>query len=397
MMYKNDDLTPLFDVRKSMDRPALRWAAHPLTWIAGKPLPGQVPLFGSPWSQLATALLLLTAGFIGGAAIVLSRAPWFWLCLPLCWLLVTSAARKMQVMQIHHCSHGTMVRSKFLNRWIAEILSTMIWAQDYTTYQKDHVTKHHTSDFATLDDPDVLTLKRLLKIEPGMSKAQLWKQLGRGLVSPRLHLMFLAFRLRSNFKSCPNDRKLCSALYLAGIMALATFTGHWAVLFWAWVFPLTIPYQTSAVLQFCSRHFWLQPKEAGEGGRHFIARLTVGRFSGEAAPEANLPWGKAILAWSKWTGKMLTWHLFWRMFVLVNSLPEHDWHHRFPKGHDWAIGPYARQRDLDAGHAGWPPYEEVWGFWNSVDLAFEKFSQLPKPDQPASISDNEFEQTLSSM
>ena len=384
------------DVRKSMEHPRLRWASRLLTWITGKPVAGQQPLFGSPWSQVATAVLTLAAGF-GGAVFALSQGPFFWLLLPLCWMLTTGAARKMQVMIIHHCTHLTFSRSRFVNRAVAETLSTLILAQDFTTYQTDHVTKHHGSDFATMDDPDVVTLTKLLQIEPGMSKAELWRKLWKGVFSPRLHFVFIAFRLRTNFWSCPNYRKLCSAVYLTGLVTLIALTGQWNTLVWAWVFPLVVPYQASAVLQFCSRHYWLQHKELGETSRQYIARLTVGRFSGEAAPSSEIPKAKAVWAWSAWTVKMLTYHLFWRVFVVVNSLPEHDWHHRRPASKEWAVGPYARQQDIEAGHPGWPPYEEVWGFLRSIDLAFEIFSRLPKPTASASISTDELEKTIATM
>lgn len=379
-----------------MDRPGLRWASRLLTWMTGKPLPSQKPLFGSPWSQLTTALITLAAGS-AGATFLLTQGPWFWAFLPLGWLLTTSAARKMQVMLIHHCTHLTFSRSRFVNRAVGEALSTMILAQDFTTYQKDHVTKHHGSDFATLDDPDVVILMKLLRIEPGMPKAELWRRLWRGLFSPRLHLLFLAFRIRANFWSCPNYRKLCSLIYFGALLLFLAFTGHWSFVLIAWVFPLTLPYQISAVLQFCSRHYWLQQKTQGEAGKHYIARLTVGRFCGEAAPANNLPKLKAAYAWIAWMANLLTCHLFWRVFVLVNSLPEHDWHHRYPAGRDWAIGPYARQRDMDSGHRGWPPYQEVWGFLNSVDVAFELFSQLPRLKRPASITKDEVQETLVTM
>jgi fatty acid desaturase len=384
------------DIRESMNRPNMKWASSLLTWITGKPLSGQMPLFGSPWSQLATTLLQLAVGF-AGATLALAKGWPFWTFLPLCWLLTTSAARKIQVMLVHECSHLTFSRSKFANRFIGDALSTLIWSQDFTTYQRDHVVSHHGKDFATMNDPDVVTLTKLMRIKPGMSKKELWTCLLKGLVSPRLHITFLRFRLRANFWTCPNYRKACSTCYAIGLLFLVAMTHRWGTLVWGWLFPLIVPYQISAVLQFCSRHFWLQPKGIGEVPKDHIARLTVGRFSGEPAPSSGLPLAEALLQWSVWWFRMLFIHLFWRMFVLVNSLPEHDWHHRYPASRSWATGPFERQRDIDAGHPGWPAYDEVWGFLNSVDMAFEMWSNLPKQVGSGPISLNDFEQTIASM
>src|ERR1700732_1981989 len=217
---KNKQLIQSSDagVRESMNRPNLMWASGLLTWITGKPLRGQKPLFGSPWSQLATTILQLGAGF-AGAALILKNAWLFWAFLPACWLLTTGAARKIQVMLVHHCSHLTFCSSKFMNRLIGDALSTLIWSQDFTTYQRDHVVSHHGKDFATMNDPDVVTLTKLMRIKPGMSKKELWSCLLRSLVSPRLHLTFLRFRLRANFSTCPNYRKVCSIFYAIGLFS----------------------------------------------------------------------------------------------------------------------------------------------------------------------------------
>jgi hypothetical protein len=273
----------------------------------------------------------------------------------------------------------------------------LIWSQDFTTYQRDHVGSHHGKDFATMNDPDVVTLTKLMRIKPGMSKKELRSCLLKGLVSPGLHFTFLKFRLRTNFLSCPNYRKVCSISYAFALLFLVAVTHQWRELVWAWLFPLIVPYQISAVLQFCSRHFWLQPKEYGEIPRDYIARLTVGRFCGEAAPSPDLTLPNALVSWSVWWFRMLCIHLFWRLFVLVNSLPEHDWHHRHPASRLWAIGPFERQRDIDAGHPAWPEYEEVWGFLNSVDLAFEMWSKLPSQAGAGPISLSDFEQTIAGM
>src|SRR5262245_3936345 len=93
------------DVRETMA--ALPKAVQPaLTWITGKPLPGQRPLVGSnSLSQTLSALVSLFGGAAWGFWVVSHLPVWAWAALIPGWLLVSGAARKIQVTLVHQCSH----------------------------------------------------------------------------------------------------------------------------------------------------------------------------------------------------------------------------------------------------------------------------------------------------
>ena len=191
-----------------------------------------------------------------------------------------------------------------------------------------------------------------------------------------------------------------SLLYHGAALAAVALTGAWLPYLIAWVFPIYVIYHISAILQFTCEHYWLRVRLPGETSKIYLARLTTGRFLGEPAPPPGLPAARAAAAWSWWTFKMMTYHLFCRVFVVVSDMPAHDWHHRYPLSRDWPNAIYARQRDIDRG--GTPqwrePYTEMWGLHNSLGSIFEMFSTLPSVEQSRrQMSPDEMEEVLRSM
>jgi hypothetical protein len=140
---------------------------------------------------------------------------------------------------------------------------------------------------------------------------------------------------------------------------------------------MTVGHHVSSLLQFTSEHRWLRVRDPAEPRRLYLARLTSGRFSGEAPPPAGLPSMHRALAWARWVARMALVHLPTRAYVLVGDLPVHDWHHRMIN-RDWPDAFYARQRDLEGGCPGWPePYTEVWGLVSAINAVFQVLSTVP--------------------
>ena len=84
------------------------------------------------------------------------------------------------------------------------------------------------------------------------------------------------------------------------------------------------------------------------------------------------------LAWMAWTARMVLVHLPSRLFVAPGDLPNHDFHHRLPKG-DWANSAYARRDDglANTETGRWPDYTERWGFAAAVGETFGLLASLP--------------------
>jgi hypothetical protein len=127
----------------------------------------------------------------------------------------------------------------------------------------------------------------------------------------------------------------------------------------------------------CVKHTFPAPADARRSGKDYFAGLTNAIFLGEAAPAPGMP--RPALAWVRWTVRMLVVHFPARYVVLTGDTVVHDYHHRHPRSRDWPNYLFARQRDIDAGHPGWPAYREVWGLVPAIDLVFRSLS-VANPD-----------------
>lgn len=364
------------DVRATMLRLPQAFQ-HGLTWLTGKALPGQRPLFKStPTSQLAISVLAFLGGVAGSALAFQAASPGWLLLIPFFWVMTVGNARKLHVNICHQCVHVQLYGVPALDRWICEAISTVLLVQDFRGFQHDHKQVHHGKELATLNDADVQFLLQL-GFMPGMTRQALWRRLQRTLVSPRFHLLYLYYRLKANFFTSPVYRRCMAAAFHATLLAVVLVTGSFTTYAVAWLIPLTVVFHISALLQFVCEHRWLRVRGPEEPYQVYLARLTVGRFTGEPAPPAGLPWIQASREWSVWTFKMLFYHLFCRTFVLIGDLPNHDFHHRHPNSAEWLMAAYARQRDIDDGCPRWKePYIDVWGLHNAIDGVFEIFSEL---------------------
>ncbi|TAK14723.1 MAG: hypothetical protein EPO32_00940 [Anaerolineae bacterium] len=362
-----------------------------LTWVTGKPPYGaRSKHTPSNWFHLVSALAALFGGAFASWVVVSMQITAI-LAVPillLAWMVTVSGARKLLIMISHQCVHGKFSGNKVLDRIVMELVSTTILVQDFQAYQADHVSIHHSKQLATLEDPDVKFLVTLGFL-PGLQKAALWRRLWWTVVSPRFHRIFLQARLKANFISAPSYRRFMSLVWWTAQLSLVSWLGLWSEYAIAWVFPLTILYHISALLQFTCEHRWLQIRDPKQSGRWVLARLTAGRFMGEPAPDQGWHGAKKVVAWLTWFGRMLFLHLPARVFVLMGDLPQHDHHHRHPESLTWVNAAYARQEDLEAGSPGWPePYSEVWGLGNAIDHVFEVLSSLPPIDNKSSLATN---------
>ena len=356
------------------------------TWLSGKPARGE-PRRWKPnaWTHFATALASLLAGVGLSTWILLTGSLVLLPGLLFSWLLIVHGARVLQVTIIHHAAHKNLSGSVRRDRILSEAISTVLVIQGFEAYHKDHVGTHHTKHLATLDDPD-LKFILALGLKPGMTREELWRRLALTPFSIRFHRLFLSARIRANFgRDISMSRRLASVAFAAIIVTSVIVTGTWLELLISWVFPMTILYHVSALLQFMSEHKWLRVDVPGATRKLTLARLTAGRFMGERAPISGSKGLRAVVAWTQWLARMALIHLPARAFVIVGDLPAHDWHHRHAYD-NWTVAAYERQHDLEAGCPGWPEvYTEVWGLRCAIDAVFQLWSELPPIDVPSLI------------
>ena len=331
-----------------------------ITEITGKPYRGQKPLFNkTPLFHLLIALVCLIGG-VTISTISWRSAPWI---LPISWIYTVGGARDLQVNICHQCIHRNFFGGK-ADRWLTEIISTILFLQNYDGYFHDHVRLHHNRKHFTnfVNDPDAAFLWKL-GFRPGLKDTKsYWRLLFKVIVSPKFHWLFLQARLKANFINSPLYRRFMSVSFVFAVGVLITVTNSLTTFIAVWVFPLTIPYHIASLLQFISEHDW-----AGNGS---IESKCHGRFCGDPPP-----FGQSFLNWVRW-GIRIPYQYVVRIAVLQGGMPQHDFHHLSPLAlKEWANETYIRQREVETGKN----YIEFWGLENVINHVFQSFVEVSDP------------------
>ncbi|MFD0854102.1 fatty acid desaturase, partial [Actinomadura adrarensis] len=266
------------DVRESYRRfPG--WTQHLWTWLTGKALPRQQPLIRHTWaSYLAVTLTAFLGGLaLSSSALALMPGMW-WLMLPAGLVLTLHGARTMILVIAHQALHRRFSGSARLDRFVGEMVTVLNVYQDFRAFKEEHFDAHHRrAIFATEADPPVRFLFGL-GFRPGMSRVALRRRALLVFVSPRFH--WLSFQ----------DRFLCNVR--RGTWRRVGFTvwaGFWlSVPFWmpngllvlavAFVLPVVILSQLSALLDRLGEHAWLTPPDPSHGSRYYTVSATSARF-----------------------------------------------------------------------------------------------------------------------
>jgi fatty acid desaturase len=270
--------------------------------------------------------------------------------------LTLSASRTLWLMDLHAAAHGTFSKSSWINRMVGDAVSLLMLVLPHSNYRHSHCVDHHSpKTFCSPDkDPDGSFLF-WMGLRPGTPKGKLWHRLLLGLVSPRVHLVFLAARLRANLLRSGWRRSAVSLAYLTVLAYLAVRFG-WATIFMSWLLPIVFLYQVSAIVGWAGEHTWFEPL-VGDLKDWSNAR-THARFFGVPFPRA----ASSARMW-EWAARM-TGELILRFLVVPGDLPNHDWHHRHPSSRDWTHAAYARQAAIEAGES-YPM--ETWGLVKAID------------------------------
>jgi len=379
-----DGTAPLREIPPSDPRESMRrlpqWLQHPLTLFTGRALPEQRALpWWSPTYHLATASLTLLAGLVVGATGAATGGWWLALLLP-GWMITLHGMRNLRMLIFHQCAHRNMYRRPEPDTAIGETLSSLLLVQNFQRYRREHVSDHHAVHHMTLRDPTVQAFLLTLDLHPGMSYPQMRRRLLRRLFSPVFHTQFAVARVRSFAQDSSRREKILATGIHGGALIVAASTGHLATLALCLYVPLFPLFQVSNTLRLCVKHTFPAPGTTIRRGREYFASLTSAVFIGEAVPPPGGPVLRRGWRWVRWTLRMAFVHAPVRYLLITADTPVHDWHHRFPAAPDWAHHLYARQADDDAGHPGWPPYTEFWGFPAAMQQVFGSLSRAD-PDE----------------
>lgn len=348
------------------------------TWLTGKALPNQKPLFVlSKWVHFFVPLSLFISSIIANYYCLSGGMSLKLLLVPIFWIFTVAGTRNMVLTIRHECVHNCFSKSSRVNKFIGEFVTTILLVRTAKAYQFDHVSMHHNSDIlCSKTDPHIIYLESFgLKL--GMSKHALWKQLIITLLSPKFYIKSTYERILANVLAKNKARRFFGILYiLACIFTVVYFSLPIYKVFFSFIFPLFVLSTASSLLETINEH--PSPSEAAASSINDKKQLTALKcwsvLSGSPFPKSTNSIAKDILNVASWFIHMLG-HLVVRLTIMPGPLPSHEMHHRRPGQYDWRIAFYEKQKDIDSGHPGWPPYREVWGFINSLDMVFDDMSK----------------------
>lgn len=354
------------------------WTQNFWTWLTGKALPRQTPLIRHTWwSYLGVTLLVFFGGLtLSSTALALRFDSWP-AALIVGWVLSLAGARMMILVIAHQCIHKRFSGSNAVDGFVGEMVTLLNVYQDAHTFKVEHFDSHHREAiFATSDDPPVQVLIGL-GFRPGMTRRQLWRRAAVIFVSPKFYWSGFVDRIRCNLTT-GTWRRAAFLVWAAFWISVPFWMPHGGqVLALAFVVPIILLSQLSALLDKLGEHAWLTPPDPLHGHRFYTVAASWARYCGRAVPPPSLPLRARLAAWLAWFVSMVFYHLPSRLLVVVGDLPNHDFHHRYPSTPEWMIAAYARQRDIeDNGHGG-PPYSEVWGMGQAIDRMFAAMSAVP--------------------
>ncbi|MGE5828217.1 MAG: stearoyl-CoA 9-desaturase [Micromonosporaceae bacterium] len=349
----------------------------PLTYLTGKPFTDQRGLRLTPTSHLVGALGSIAVGLICSATAyhaIGATSLLVALFVP-GWMLTLHGLRNLRMMVYHQCAHRNMWANTRADRMVGNIVAGLLLVQNLEQYSREHIGEHHALHHMSLRDPTVQAMLVGLGLRPGMTRAQMWRRVICQLLSPTFHARFAWGRLRSHVYNMSLPRLLATVASYGCAIAIVTWADLWMFAALAWVFPLTIPFQISNVLRLCVKHVFPDADTTVRRGTRYFGSLTNAIFLGDRAPERSLPPVRRMVAWVGWTWRLIFVHGMVRYLVLTGDTVCHDYHHRHPMSRDWPNYIFARQRDVDTGHPGWPPYREVWGLVPAINVVFDSLSR----------------------
>lgn len=346
-----------------------------LTWLTAKPLNHEKYILNrtSTYHLLTACLSVLLGVFFSILLLELNSYYSIFLILPM--ILTVSGFRKLQVVIYHHCSHNNVFAKKYTNFIIGDLISIILLIKDFRTYQRDHMIHHHTKGLLTHRDETVQDLSSV-GLLPGLSKNTLYINMLLSFVSPFSQLRSFLNRINSSLLSPYMIHNIVAIIYWVSLILIVHYFQVDKEFFIVWIIPLTLLYHISRTLRLVVEHTWPEEVYLNNRNLDFISASTIAVFPGEPLPKISTSKVKNIFSRFMWLSRMLSIHLFARIFVLVGDTPCHDHHHRNPTSKKWVNYAYARHEDhKKASNSYKIPYREIWGILKAIDLNFEAMSK----------------------
>lgn len=284
----------------------------------------------------------------------------------LCIVLVMNRTRGL-LHTFHYTTHGASIRNMRLARVLAKLfMSIPILHASWEQYRQLHIVTHHQMrSMCTDEDPD-----QKFMIAHGfhrnMRHGAFWL---RTFVAPFLPSNILRYvwgRIDQNFIHTTNDERLPRMLFWAAVLIVCAVNGWLPELALYYLLPLLVVTQYSSYIQHITEHVWFPPEDMYRSPYVRYASLTWGRFLGRPYPRRSQSSNDTVhaLRCAIWVLRALAGDLPMRLFVFMQDLSCHDFHHRSPGVNFWRI---AQQRsDSEGRPSKWGPMTETWSVLESV-------------------------------
>ncbi len=345
-----------------------------LTWLTAQPAPGEALQDRSPLSFVAVALLQTLLGIVLSVA-ALQFCP---ALVPAGMILTTAGLGLFQVVVFHHCSHGTVFKTRETNIRVGQLVSAILLFKHFDHYKKEHMLHHSNNKLLTEEDEFADFVFNTCRLEAGVDHAVLRRRVLLSLVSPLFHTRFAIRRIQAAWGSHDRRHNLIGIAAWAALALPALATGQWLAFLLAWVVPVTVLLQAATVGRILCEHSFPDADIIATRGRDLTCHATGGVFPGVMPPAARAGSPRGALIWLGWWTNMLIVQGLVRLVVLVGDAPCHDYHHRKPASRRWTSYIQARHLDIEAGSTTFKTdYKETWGLFRAVDATLASLSRLP--------------------
>lgn len=274
----------------------------------------------------------------------LEALPWLY---PLS-ILIIGARQRALASLFHDAAHGTLFRSKTLNRVVSRVFCGWPVMQSMSSYRQSHVIAHHSRLGDAVHDPDFRELKDagVYEIPPGPG---FFRRFVLGAICGRLTVRYIKSLLQSrlSFSLKSYERLAESRLILAfhvAIAAIAYAQGWLANLMLYWWMPLVVVFPIIGWFSELSEHY---------------------------------PFMDAS---NEWCFSARNRYPFWgeRLFIGMHGDSFHLTHHLLPGVPHWNLAAATRMLRADGTFAEW---DDRWGGIFSSDrnsrVSFINFVRTP--------------------
>ncbi|WP_431269975.1 fatty acid desaturase [Dankookia sp. P2] len=159
-----------------------------LTWLTAKPAPGEVAPGRSATAFILGALAWTFGGcLLAAVPLALASPPLLaWLLLPAGLLATCCGLGLFQVVVFHHCSHGTVLKTREANRRAGRLISALLLFKRFEDYQREHMMHHSPNKLLTEEDEFADFVMGMCGLEPWRSEARAVAPGARQLCVPGL-------------------------------------------------------------------------------------------------------------------------------------------------------------------------------------------------------------------